>query len=114
MKNNTCIQAGKENWYKNHYCGTCKTIGKNYGQRSRTLLNHDAVFLSEILTLLQEEDTRNWDENIREDSCFKLPDENNIPISLEFAADINLLLSKIKFEDNALDEAQQIWKWGQH
>jgi hypothetical protein len=38
--------------YRLHYCGTCKTMGPLYGQKSRFLLNHDAVFLSELLTLL--------------------------------------------------------------
>jgi hypothetical protein len=31
------------------YCGTCKTLGTLYGQRSRLLLNHDTVFLAELL-----------------------------------------------------------------
>jgi uncharacterized protein DUF5685 len=45
-----------------HYCGTCKTMGRLYGQRSRILLNHDAVFLAELLTLLSEESPRNADK----------------------------------------------------
>ena len=31
------------------YCGSCKTIGAMYGQRVRLLLNHDMVFLGELL-----------------------------------------------------------------
>ena len=31
------------------YCGSCKTIGAMYGQRARLLLNHDMVFLAELL-----------------------------------------------------------------
>ena len=41
-----------------HYCGTCKTIGRLYGQRSRLLLNHDTVFMAELLTLLSAESAR--------------------------------------------------------
>ncbi len=31
------------------YCGTCKTMGERYGQKTRLLLNHDTVFLAELL-----------------------------------------------------------------
>jgi len=31
------------------YCGTCKTMGALYGQRSRVFLSHDVVFLAELL-----------------------------------------------------------------
>jgi hypothetical protein len=34
-------------------------MGRLYGQRSRLLLNHDAVFLAELLTLLSEE-SQSW------------------------------------------------------
>lgn len=43
-----------------HYCGACKTIGRQYGHKSRMLLNYDAVFLAELLTELGGEDAEAW------------------------------------------------------
>ncbi|HLM60716.1 MAG TPA: DUF5685 family protein, partial [Pyrinomonadaceae bacterium] len=56
-----------------NYCGTCKTIGALYGQKARLLLNHDTVFLAEILTALRDENIRNWSESYQSFNCLDLP-----------------------------------------
>ena len=61
MKNTDGLPTKQSDWYRLHYCGTCKSLGKIYGQRSRFFLNYDIVFLAEILTILQESQTQNWD-----------------------------------------------------
>jgi len=74
MKNTGCIQADQQDWYRMHYCGTCKSIGSLYGQRSRILLNFDCVFLAELLSVIQETDTKQWDPKLSARSCFSAPD----------------------------------------
>ena len=57
--------------FKKNYCGTCKTIGKLYGQKERLLLNNDIVFLSELLVELNNDPTEL--NHITINSCFTLP-----------------------------------------
>jgi hypothetical protein len=57
--------------FKKNYCGTCKTIGKLYGQKERLLLNNDIVFLSELLAELNNDPTEL--NHITINSCFTLP-----------------------------------------
>ena len=109
MKNKGCSLSDQPDWYRAHYCGTCKTLGQVYGQRSRMLLNYDVVFLAEILSLIQKEDTKTWDESINSYKCFSLPKENDIPLSLQYAADVNLLLAELKIADNAFDDSSELW-----
>lgn len=110
MKNTSCSQSNQPDWYRLHYCGTCKSLGQIYGQRSRLFLNHDIVFLAEILSLLQESQTQNWDKALHSKKCFELPKEENLPLSLQYAADINTLLVELKVRDNLSDDFSQVWK----
>jgi hypothetical protein len=50
MRARTCVKHTAA-WYRwrSHYCGTCKTIGARYGHAARMTLNHDTVFLAELL-----------------------------------------------------------------
>ena len=82
MKNTGCLQPGQPDWYRLHYCGTCKSLGRLYGQRSRLFLNYDIVFLSEILTLLQESETEKWDKSLYSKNCFDLPGVQKLPFCL--------------------------------
>ena len=110
MKNTSCGQSDQPDWYRLHYCGTCKSLGQIYGHRSRLFLNHDIVFLAEILSLLQESQTQNWDPALHSKKCFELPKEENLPLSLQYAADINTILVELKVRDNVSDEFSQVWK----
>ena len=48
MRSNVCPRHAQEAHHRRlHYCGTCKTMGRLYGQSSRVLLNNDAVFNTE-------------------------------------------------------------------
>ena len=114
MKNTGCLKAGEPDWYRLHYCGTCKAIGRLYGQRSRFLLNYDSVFLAEILSVIQDADTGAWDKSLYATNCFSLPDAEAIPASLQYAADMNLILVELKIRDNVQDEGPFLWKWAQH
>src|SRR5262249_48953459 len=81
------------------YCGTCKTIGLRYGQRSRMLLNHDAVFLAELL--IHHEDSPEWSAPYRSFNCLSKPRE--IPEVLDYAAAITIMLAHYKIADHCED-----------
>jgi Family of unknown function (DUF5685) len=95
-----------------HYCGTCKTVGRLYGQRARLLLNHDAVFLAELLTLFSvEPPPRNADKAYLSYNCLSLPkSEGEIPVALQWAAAANLMLARFKVADRIKDNGQIRWR----
>src|SRR5262247_1160666 len=95
-----------------HYCGTCKTMGRLYGQRSRLLLNHDAVFLAELLTLLSAESSpRNADKAYLSYNCLSLPgSEEGMPFALQLAAAANILLTEFKVADRIKDGGLVRWR----
>lgn len=95
-----------------HYCGTCKTIGQEYGQSSRMLLNYDAVFLAELLTLLSNEDTNDWNAALKATNiCFTMPKKNEeSPVPLRYAAASNVFLAALKTDDNIRDKAAKRYK----
>lgn len=95
-----------------HYCGTCKTLGRLYGQRTRFLLNHDTVFLAEMLTSLSDAavQTGNWAAAYQSKNCLRLPDEDDAPLALQFAATANVLLTEFKLSDKILDSNQRRWR----
>lgn len=111
MKNTGCTKADQQNWYRKHYCGTCKAIGSQYGHRSRMLLNFDCVFLAELLSLIQEADTRLWHEKLSPRSCFAIPAADELPLSLQYAADINLIFAEMKVRDNIRDGDGKPFVW---
>src|SRR5262249_24788856 len=90
-----------------HYCGTCKTMGRLYGQRARLLLNHDAVFLAELLTLLSSESPQcNADKAYLSYNCFSLPrSEEDMPLAFQLAAAANILLTEFNAPDRIKDGA---------
>src|SRR5215475_11361430 len=95
-----------------HYCGTCKTMGRVYGQRSRLLLNHDAVFLAELLTLLSaDSSTWNADKAYLSYNCLSLPgSEDGMPRALQLAAAANILLTEFKVADRIKDGGLIRWR----
>lgn len=113
MINNACNKqdAAREH-YRLHYCGTCKAIGKRYGQTARLALNYDTVFLAELLTTLSKEDTNNWPESLQSFLCITPSnwDTDAIPFSLQYAASANVLLLALKTDDNLKDSASPFWR----
>ncbi|MFI5120582.1 MAG: DUF5685 family protein [Thermoanaerobaculia bacterium] len=97
------------------YCGTCKTIGSLYGQRARLLLNHDTVFLSEVLSALGDGgEPPRWDASFVSRNCLSLPAKDApIPPSLSFAAAATVVLAKEKLADHAADSGRLRWRLGQ-
>ncbi|HLK60909.1 MAG TPA: DUF5685 family protein [Chthonomonadaceae bacterium] len=95
-----------------HYCGTCKTMGRLYGQRSRFLLNNDAVFFGELLTALTPNapTTDTWAKAYQSYNCFSLPDApEEMPLSLQIAASATLVMSEFKVADQIADGGNRAW-----
>src|SRR5215475_12976466 len=112
MRARHCGQSVEQNdRHRFHYCGTCKTIGRLYGQRSRLLLNHDTVFLAELLTLLSSEPAwENADKAYQSYNCLSLPkSEDATPLPLRLAAAANILLVQFKVDDRIKDAGQNRW-----
>ncbi len=94
-----------------HYCGTCKTMGRQYGHKSRLLLNHDVVFLAELLTELSGEDVEAWGGAYRSRNCVRLPAKSEMPVVLRYAAAANILLSEYKVADHQVDSRGKRWAY---
>jgi hypothetical protein len=109
-----CIDKTKQEYryHRMHYCGTCKTIGQEYGQRSRLLLNFDTVFFAELLSHLNQENLSKWQPGYQAiNQCFKMPDQNEeSPFSLKYAAATNVLLGQLKLDDQLKDLPGIKWK----
>lgn len=88
------------------YCGTCKTMGALYGQRTRMLLNHDAVFLAELLMVQSGEPK--WSDAYRSFNCAAVPKMDR-PVALEFAATVAVILAHFKIADHRQDSGKRRW-----
>ncbi len=117
MKPALC-RADKEskNEYRLHYCGTCKTMGSLYSQKSRFTLNNDIVFLGELLTNLSGEINiiKSWSPAYHSYNCLSLPSlKEDLPLSLKFVSTLNIILAQLKIEDNIIDtknKGKYLWK----
>lgn len=90
------------------YCGTCKTMGKRYGQRTRMLLNHDTVFLAELL--LECGGSPEWSGAYRSFNCMAMPKESDVPLAFDFAAAATVVLAHYRVEDHRLDSGKPHWR----
>jgi hypothetical protein len=98
------------------YCGTCKTLGSLYGQRARLLLNHDTVFLGEVLSALAEggRGASAPDASIASRNCLALPAKDTARTSpLAFSAAATVILAEAKLADHAADSGKLRWRLGQ-
>jgi hypothetical protein len=91
------------------YCGTCKTMGQRYGQRSRMLLNHDTVFLAELL--LEYGRAPEWSDAFRSFNCLAKPKPADIPAALDYAAAATIVLTHYRVEDHRVDSGKRIWAY---
>lgn len=88
--------------YRSYYCGFCQALKQDYGKSGQMTLSYDLTFLILLLTSLYEPETA---EGLCK--CIAHPFEKHPTRINEFsryAADMNLLLSYYKCEDDWLDE----------
>ncbi len=95
--------------HRQFYCGVCKTLGVVYGHRSRFFLNHDVVFLAELLHALYGTRVIDWHPAYLSRSCFTLPDDG-IPHVLRYAAFLNVILALSKINDRVRDGNGKSWR----
>ncbi|MEN3334034.1 MAG: hypothetical protein V7641_3399 [Blastocatellia bacterium] len=118
MKARTCSLSPELKRHRRlHYCGTCKTIGSLYGQASRALLNHDTVFLAELLSALSGADRQldEWNQSYQSYNCLALPrSQAAMPLVLQYAAAATLTLAEFKLADHILDSKQRRWRVARH
>lgn len=110
----TCSCEQEQSTYllhRQHYCGTCKAIGKTFDHKSRLLLNFDTVFLAELLSELDYQSTDVWESNLQVvNTCFTMPKGEQLPFSLEYAAHTSALLGALKIDDNIKDSGRFRWR----
>lgn len=114
MRAKKCGMSKKEKEFRRlNYCGTCKTIGSLYGQKSRFLLNYDTVFLAEVLTTLSGEEVKDWQNSYQSYNCLSLP-KDKMPEALKFAATTNIILTEFKLADHISDEGKRLHRFANH
>lgn len=89
--------------YCGYYCGICKSIASRYGQLPRMVLSYDAAFLALLL------DSMNDTQDIpKQEHCIAHPFIKKKTVirnkSIDFAADMMLILAWYKLLDDANDE----------
>ena len=110
MRACSCNKSSEERELQRmHYCGTCKTIGRLYGQKARVFLNYDAVFLGEILTDLQPRPIQFAPAYVSR-SCLAIPQSEQIPWPLEYAAAANIVLAQFKLLDHVADTGSKLMR----
>src|SRR5450432_3469465 len=112
MRARTCAKHTDawRNW-RNHYCGTCKTIGSRYGQAARMALNHDTVFLAELLTALSAQPAPTLSSAYRSFNCMTLPQRaEEMPAVLRYSAAATLVLAEFKVLDHIEDTGRRRWR----
>ena len=105
MKTRICSQKPSDREARRlAYCGTCKTLGAAHGQRARLLLNHDTVFLAELMEALEPVPESARDRAFRSYSCLALPTiAPAVPVRLRYAAAATVFLAEAKVADRRED-----------
>lgn len=110
----SCSQQHEHSTYhhhRQHYCGTCKAIGQQYGHKSRLLLNFDSVFLAELMSDLYKTNTKDWETALQStNTCFTMPEASTLPFELAYPATASVLLGTLKIDDQIKDKQQFSWK----
>ncbi len=93
--------------FRGYYCGVCKTIAKQAGQRGRFVLSYDLAFLAMLMDSINDGPVQGSLQRcvvhpLKKRMIVKSTDE------LEFASDINILLSYYNLKDKWKDEKNLI------
>ena len=88
--------------YHAYYCGVCRSLKKCYGMAGQISLSYDMTFLAMLLSGLYEPE-----ETCSRERCVAHPLSRHMAIEnifTEYAADMNVLLTMYKCEDDWQDE----------
>ena len=88
--------------YKKYYCGLCRSLKVKFGTAGRFFLTYDLTFFALLLSSLYDPDT---DEG--QSACMAHPIKPRSWVSndiLDYAADMSVFLSALKFLDDWKDD----------
>jgi hypothetical protein len=106
MRMRSCgVDRQERRRHRLHYCGVCKTIGRDYGAGARLALNHDIVLIAELMSALSGQTVP---DSITPGNCLRLPEDS--PEFLRYAAAANVLLAGAKLDDHAADSGLFHWR----
>ena len=88
--------------YRSYYCGLCGELRKSYGKSARFSLSYDMTFVIMLLTALYEPESVDGEARCAVHPFRKHPVRENC--FTVYAADLNLLLTYNKCEDDWRDE----------
>lgn len=97
--------------YKAYYCGLCKVLREKYGFLGQVTLTYDMTFLVILLTSLYESETKQ-----EEHRCIVHPAKKQKMLwseMTEYAADMNIILTYYKLQDDWEDEKSKVGYVGQ-
>ncbi|HML68772.1 MAG TPA: DUF5685 family protein [Clostridia bacterium] len=97
------LKVREQAQYRGVYCGLCKSIGRRYGQIERLTLSYDCAFLALTLFAI------NGDAVFAQGNCGPRVYRGKRTIAqpsttLDYAADVNVLLAWHKAADDAADD----------
>lgn len=98
----TLLSEADKARYRGWYCGLCKALGRQCGQSCRLLLNYDMTFLAMLLSSVYD-----LPEQCDENTCLMHPFKPHTEITtraLDYAADMNVILSYYKLLDDWHDD----------
>jgi len=87
--------------FRSVYCGLCHTLGRRYGLPARFVLNYDLTFFAAVLAAVKGEICFEHRRCIA--SPFKKKCTACVSPSSELAADVTVLLTYLKLDDEARD-----------
>lgn len=97
----TSLSRSAKERYKQYYCGLCNALSRNYGKAARFLLNYDTAFLSLMLNSCQN------DCDLAVCRCpYRFGKKTGCKTGAvaDYCADVTVLLSCLKFEDDIKDD----------
>lgn len=89
--------------FRSFYCSLCKEIGKN-SQAARLALSYDMTFLAILLSALSEDETKSKGKHKCLLHPMKAATEEFQNDAIKYAADLSIILTKAKFDDDINDE----------
>ena len=96
------LSEAEKNRYRALYCGVCHSLSERYGQAARLTLSNDMTFLALLLHSLYEPESKLCPARCGVHPLKAHPYEQSRLI--DYAADMNLLLSYYKAVDQVMDE----------
>jgi hypothetical protein len=100
--NYKALSEQDQEWYRQYYCGLCRTLGRRYGQISRLTLNNDMTFLLILLSSLYEPS-----EETGTGRCPPHPVKRRTYVGSElcdYCADMTIVLAYLKCMDDRADD----------